>query len=176
MITNHIGGSVLHDATPIRDGAYGVPWKQKSLSMLGLDLPTEDYAEYLVNTVSFNMSPLYYLYDKSAFLAKLRDFYAHENAGKEQITDLWHIHLLLVFAFGKSLLAREVGSLGPTGTIYFVRAFEALPDSHRLCQQPIPSIEVLCTLALYMQAMDMRLAAHDYVCITDHQRRPELIH
>ncbi|KAK2628739.1 hypothetical protein QTJ16_001842 [Diplocarpon rosae] len=71
--------------------------------------------------------------------------------------------MLLVFAFGKSILAREVSQSGPTGAAYFARAVEALPDPHRLRQDPILSIEILSMLALFMQAMDMRRAAYDYV-------------
>lgn len=74
--------------------------------------------------------------------------------------------MLLVFAFGTSILAREAGKSGPAGAAYFGRAVEALPDPHRLRQDPIVSIEILCMLALFMQAMDMRRAAYDHVCIT----------
>src|SRR5450755_2942484 len=71
--------------------------------------------------------------------------------------------MLVVFAFGRSILAREAGPSGPVGSIYFARAVEGLPDCHRLCQEPILSIEILCVFALFMQAMDMRLAAYEYV-------------
>ncbi|CAL3966147.1 unnamed protein product [Diplocarpon coronariae] len=163
FISNHIPGAQLHDLVPIADGAYGTPFEQPILDLSGIDLPPEDYAEYLTNTLYFTLAPLYYLFDKGAFLGKMRDFYLDEKAGKKHEAGLWHIKMLLVFAFGKSILAREVSQSGPTGVIYFARAVEALPDPHRLRQDPILSIEVLSMLALFMQAMDMRRAAYDYV-------------
>lgn len=166
MINDATGGLELHDAISIRDGAYGIPWRKQGVDLEGLDLPTEDYAEYLASTVSFTMSPLYHLYDKEAFLKNLRRFYSEKNAGQEISTDLWCIQMLVVFAFGKSILAREAGPSGLTGAAYFAKAVEALPDSHRLYQEPILSIEILCMFALLMQAMDMRFAAYDYVRIS----------
>lgn len=162
------GGSALHDADPILDGAYGVPWRQHPIDLSGLDLPNEDYAEYLTNTVSFTMDPLYYLYDKAVFFSKLRQFYIDRAAGKDRSRELWPIQMLVVFAFGKSILAREAGPSGPAGALYFARAVEALPDSHRLYSEPILSIEILCMFALLMQAMDMRFAAYEYVRINSH--------
>ncbi|PBP24834.1 hypothetical protein BUE80_DR004218 [Diplocarpon rosae] len=153
----------LHDVVPIPDGAYGTPFEQPLLDLSGIDLPPEDYAEYLTNTLLFTLGPLYYLFDKNVFLARLRSFYRDENAGRKHQAGLWHLKMLLVFAFGKSILAREVSQSGPTGAAYFARAVEALPDPHRMRQDPILSIEILSMLALFMQAMDMRRAAYDYV-------------
>lgn len=163
MINDAMGGPALHDATPIRDGAYGIPWEGPLIDLTGLDLPTEDYAEYLTHTVSYTMGPLYYLFDKTIFLRKLHEFYGNRTPGQERSKDLWLIQMLIVLAFGKSILAREAGPSGPTGAAYFARAMEALPDSHRLYQDPIMGIEILCMLALMLQALDMRFAAHDSV-------------
>ena len=163
MINDAIDGAELHDVVPIRDGAYGVPWKERVLDLSGLALPAQDYAEYLINTFSFTMDPLYYLFDKAAFLKRTQKFYEDRNMGREQTLNLWHIQMIVVFAFGKSILAREAGLSGPTGAVYFARAVEALPDNFRLCQEPILAIEILCLFALFMQAMDMRLAACNYV-------------
>lgn len=123
-------------------------------------MPAEDYAEYLTNTLHFTLSPLYYLFNKDAFLTTLHQFYQNQHS----TSSLWQIKMLLVFAFGTSILARGAGKSGPAGSAYLARAVEALPDPHRLRQDPILSIEVLCLLALFMQAMDMRRAAYDYVC------------
>ena len=93
------------------------------------------------------------------FLASLHKFYRDQHSQ----STLWQIKMLLVFAFGTSILAREAGKSGPAGAALFGSAVEALPDPHRLRQDPIVSIEVLCMLALFMQAMDMRRAAYDHV-------------
>lgn len=164
MINDILKGPELHDLIPIPDGAYGVPWRQIPVDLEELDLPMEDYAEYLTNTVSFTMGSLYYLFDKEDFLQKLHQFYADRSAGTRGSTDLWLIQMLLIFALGKSILAREASSHGPTGVAYISRAIEKLPHIHHLYQRPILSIEVLCLLCLCMLAMDMRLAAYDYVC------------
>ncbi|RDW67041.1 hypothetical protein BP5796_09790 [Coleophoma crateriformis] len=163
MINDAMHGPALHDAIPIRDGAYGIPWKQPLIDLTGLDLPSQEYAEYLTHTVSYTMGPLYYLFDKTVFLRKLHEFYSARKSGRERSTDLWLIQMLIVLAFGKSILAREAGPSGPTGATYFARAMEALPDSHRLYQDPILGIEILCMLALMLQALDMRFAAHDSI-------------
>jgi proline utilization trans-activator len=162
---HHTTGGELHDEIPIRDGAYGVPWKHNVVDLSGLDLPTEEYAEYLTNTLSLTLHPLYHLFDKKAFLARMRQFYASSTPGGQERTDLWHIQMLVVFAFGYSILARESGPSGPTGAIYISRAIDAMPDNFRLCQEPVIAIEILCMMALFMQAMDMRLAAYQYVRI-----------
>ncbi|KAG4440570.1 hypothetical protein IFR05_003937 [Cadophora sp. M221] len=122
-------------------------------------MPAEDYAEYLANTLHFTLSSLYYLFDKDAFLTTLHQFYQNQHS----TSSLWQIEMLLVFAFGSSILAREAGKSGPAGTAFLARAVEALPDPHRLRQDPIVSIEILCLLALFMQAIDMRRAAYDYI-------------
>jgi proline utilization trans-activator len=160
---HHTTGGELHDEIPIRDGAYGIPWTPNIIDLSGVDMPTEEYAEYLTNTLSLTLHPLYHLFDKAAFLVRLRQFYATSTAGRQESTDLWHIQMLVVFAFGYSILAREAGPSGPTGADYIARVVEAMPDNHRLHQEPIISIEILCMMALFMQAMDMRLAAYQYV-------------
>jgi hypothetical protein len=163
MVTDAISGPDLHDAIAIKDGAYGVPWKQKIIDLSGLEMFTKDYAEYLTNTVLFTFSPLYYLFDKQRFFSKIDQFYNDRDAGKPITTGLWHIQLLAVFALGKSILAREPGPDGPVGAVYFARAVEAFPDGHRLGQDCETSVELLVLFALFAQAMDMRVAAHNYV-------------
>ncbi|KAJ0422044.1 hypothetical protein BJY00DRAFT_311445 [Aspergillus carlsbadensis] len=163
MITERIKGPDLHDKIPIRDGAYGMPWKAVSVDLSGLNLPSEDYAEYLTQTVHFAFRPLYHLFDKAAFLRRLHEFYDNLKGATPQPTGLWHIQMLVIFALGTSILSRESGPSGPTGSQYFARAIEALPDCHQLSQEPVLSIEILGQIALFMQAMDMRVAAHQYI-------------
>ncbi|KAK0101163.1 hypothetical protein ONS95_012857 [Cadophora gregata] len=168
FISDAVAGPGLHDAIPIPDGIYGVPFKQPALNLSGIELPAEEYAEYLTNTLHFTLGPMYYLFDKEPFLVSLHQFYRDQHSQ----STLWQIKMLLVFAFGTSILAREAGKAGPAGAAYFGLAVEALPDPHRLRQDPIESIEVLCMLALFMQAMDMRRAAYDHagqalrICLT----------
>jgi proline utilization trans-activator len=166
FIGSRLGDHDIHDTVPIPDGAYGIPWRAPNLDLLSIDLPTEEYAEYLTNTLFFAMDPLYYLFDKHKFLIKLHQFFSDIASDLLPYRSLWHIQMLIVFAFGTSILARESSPQGPTGSSYFAKAIEALPDNHRLRHEPILAVEILCMVALFMQAMDMRRAAYDYVGIT----------
>ncbi|KAJ5718839.1 uncharacterized protein N7483_009921 [Penicillium malachiteum] len=163
MITKAVQGPELHDMIPIKDGAYGSPWQRVHVDLSGVHLPSEDYAVYLTHTVSFALRPLYHLFDNGAFLSRLHQFYTDRNQNSVQPTGIWHIQMLVIFAFGVSILAREAGPLGPTGATYFAKAVEALPDCHQLSQEPVLAIEILSLFALFMQAMDMQLAAHQYI-------------
>lgn len=164
MINDVTKGPELHDKVPIRDGAFGVPWRTNAVDMSAIDLPTEEYAEYLTNTVNFTMGSLYCLFDEAVFLERLHGFYTDMCSGHiDQSRGLWHVQMLVVFAFGKSILAKEAGPSGPTGAEYFARALEGLPDAHHLYQEPTLAVEILCMFALFLQALDMRSAAYDYV-------------
>jgi hypothetical protein len=142
-----------------------MPWKAVSVDLTGLNLPSEEYAEYLTQTVHFAFGPMYHLFDKVEFSRKLHEFYQADTSSTStlQLTGLWHIQMLVIFALGTSILSRESGPSGPTGSQYFARAIEALPDCHQLSQEPVLSIEILGLISLFMQAMDMRVAAHQYV-------------
>lgn len=143
----------------------------------GLDLPKLDYAEYLTNTVYFAFSPLYYLFDKSTFLSKLRDFYSHSRESEAGGSNLWHVQMLCVFGLGHAILARGPGRSGPMGSQFLARAVEALPDAHRLGLEEVIAVEVLIILSLFMQAMDMRLAAYNYVTFSArHDNFQQLTH
>lgn len=165
MMGNQLEDFRLHDEIPIRDGAYGTPWKQRNLCLAGLELPTVEYAEYLVNTTWFATCSLYYLFDKKTVLSNVERFYAEGPHTAEKHTELWHIQLILIFAFGISILAKDVGSSGPRGTEYFARAMEVIPDGHRLAMNAVTSVEVLSLVALFMQSIDMRFGAQQYVCL-----------
>lgn len=134
------------------------------LDLKNIDLPPLDFAEYLATTVCFYAEPLYHLFDKATFLHRLQLFYDARTKGAHEQPDLWHIQMLLVFAFGKSVLAREQFAYGPAGSSYFARALEALPDIRRLNDEPILSIEIACLVTLFMHAADMLQEAYVYVC------------
>lgn len=150
--------------TLVRDDiTYTISWPDLALRLDDIDLPPLDFAEYLTNTVTFYAGSLYCLYDKAAFLGRLRDFYAKVSSGNMPKAGLWHIQMLLVFALGRAVLAREHTKAGPAGTTYFLRAVEALPDIHRLYEDPALSIEILCLVALFHQSVDAGQEAYGYV-------------
>lgn len=147
------------------DTSYHSPCPPICLDLAHIDLPPLDFAEYLATTVCFYAEPLYHLFDKAAFLVRLQLFYDARTKGTHEPPELWHIQMLLVFAFGKSVLAREQFAYGPAGSSYFARALEALPDIRRLNDEPILSIEIACLVTLFMHAADMLQEAYVYVCL-----------
>lgn len=152
------------NVTLVRDDVtYSIQWPALKLRLDDIDLPPLDFAEYLTSTVTFYAGPLYCLYEKPIFLARLRAFYASTSTAAHERPGLWHIQMLLVFALGRAILAREHFKTGPAGTTYFLRALEALPDTHRLYEDPVLSIEILCLLTLFMQAIDAGQEAYGYV-------------
>jgi proline utilization trans-activator len=94
----------------------------------------------------------------------LRDFYVAKESGVSRATGLWHIQMLLVFACGKSILAREATPSGHTGMNFFAPAIEGLPDIRALQNEPILAIEVLCLVSLFLEASDIRSGSWGYVC------------
>lgn len=163
LIRDTGNGPELHDKSYIRDGAYGVLWKRVPVDLNNLDIPSLEYAEYLLSTISYSLGSMYYLFDKTLFLGKFRDFRRNRDTDAFVATDPWLIQMLIVLGLGKSVASREPGPSGPSGRDYFVRAVQAFPNMHFMYEDPILSIEILCASALFLQMMDMRLAAYGYV-------------
>ena len=165
LLNNSGAGSPLHEKIPKGDGVfYDVTWNQKSVDLSSVQLPCLDLAEYYTNTVTFSFGSLYHCYDHEAFMDNLREFYADRETGCQKPASLWQIQMLLVFACGKSILAREATKTGQTGMNFFAPAIEALPDIRALQNEPILAIEVLCLVSLFLEASDIRSGSWGYVC------------
>lgn len=125
-------------------------------------LPTLDLALYLTNTVKFNICQTFSLFDEIEFTKTLHDFYNSpvEVAAKSR---LWYVQFLLVIAFGKAFLQQGRIDSTPPGSIFFVRAMNLLPNSESLYSEPVPAIETLCMISLYLQSVEMRCSAYSYV-------------
>ena len=119
---------------------------------------------YLINTVKFRSGQLYHLFDENEFMAGLHDFYSKPKS--TSTAGLWYIHFLLMLAFGKGFVQHKLQGNKPPGAEFFVRALQLLPDISVLHQEPIESTEILCCIALYLQALDCRSSAHNYVSTT----------
>ncbi|KAF3399746.1 Proline utilization trans-activator, partial [Penicillium rolfsii] len=126
-----------------------------------LSVPTFDHALYLINVVKFRCGQLYHLFDESDFMRNLHEFYSGPQPNAT--TGLWHVHFLLIVAFGKGFVQHKLQGNKPAGAEYFVKALQLLPDISVLHQEPIESIEILCCVALYLQALDCRSSAHNYI-------------
>jgi hypothetical protein len=71
---------------------------------------------------------------------------------------------LLVLAIGKALLGRAGKEKHAAGSDLFVQAMKLLPDVTYLWTEPLQAVEVLCCVALYLECLDLRIAAYNYVC------------
>lgn len=147
-----------------QDISYTTSLPPIALDLASIPLPRLSYAEYLTNTVVTHFGSLYSLFEPEAFLRKLRAFYSERRQGQVPDATLWHIQMLLVLAFGKSILSREHCEKGPSGMAYFTHAIEAMPDIRRLYEHPLLSIEILCLAALFMHATD--LLQESYVTVS----------
>lgn len=125
-------------------------------------VPTFDHAMYLINTVKFRCGQLYHLFDEAGFMGGLHDFYSRSKPNAT--SSLWYIHFLLMLAFGKGFVQHKLQGNKPPGAEFFVKALQLLPDISVLHQEPIESTEIMCCIALYLQALDCRSSAHNYVC------------
>lgn len=137
-------------------------------NLLALDadqLPTREYAEYLTNTTLFHLGPVYHVFDKETFMAKLDEFYA-KNSPNKRLTDLWHVQFLLVIAFGKLFLRRGASSLGPPGAEDVIRALRLKSDLRDVWEEPVLCVEIVCLMSLYLLTADIRGTAYVFVCIT----------
>ncbi|KAL4880748.1 hypothetical protein BJY04DRAFT_207920 [Aspergillus karnatakaensis] len=125
-------------------------------------VPTLDYSIYLINAVKFHAGQLYHLFDEGAFMGGLYAFY--EDPQQQMAMDcLWYIHYLVIIALGKSLVVNRNRDTRPPGCEFFTRALQLLPDTTHLARDPILATEVLCCVALYLQSLDYRNSAHNFI-------------
>lgn len=129
-----------------------------------LALPSLDYSEYLINAVKFHCGQIFHLFDDTDFHQRLQQFYAEpdRNVAREK-AGLWYIHFLLILAFGKIFVMKKPVGRRPCGAEFFLKAMQILPPAHALCHDPVVATEMLCCIALYLQSVDHRNAAHIFV-------------
>ncbi|OTA61629.1 Zn(II)2Cys6 transcription factor [Hypoxylon sp. EC38] len=159
-----------HVPPPARDlifdgNAYDLGWNGSRTDEAKLStpaLPTVDHAIYLINTVKFHCGQMFHLFDDETFMGCLYRFY-EEPRGVGYEHDLWYIHFLLIIAFGKAFISKKNQGKQPPGADFFVKALQLLPDIFMLWQNPVQSTEILCCIALYLQCVDLRAVAHNYI-------------
>jgi hypothetical protein len=122
-------------------------------------IPSIDYAIFLTNAVKFHCSQMVHLFDEDAFMSDLHAYYCDTESAMKR-GSLWYIHFLLILAFGKTFVQNKQRSVKPPGGEFFVKALQLLPDNNRLSREPLLATEILCCIALYLQALDFRNAAH----------------
>lgn len=123
-------------------------------------LPSKDICLHYLHTVKFRTQPLYYLFDETHFFQCVDEFYQspYEYA---QSNPIWLAHYLVLMAFGKAMdpVAQHVSTVSNL----FTRALLLLPDMAYLCEHPVESTELCCSMALYLQSIHYRQAALIYV-------------
>lgn len=146
--------------------AYVLDWPRTNTTVSGReDMPTLDYAIYLVNTVKFHLGQLYHMFDENTFECRLREYYTAGLDDCSENSSIWLVQLLVVLAFGKAFLSRGSTSARPPGARYFERALSLLPMVHELYTDPITSVEVYCAIALYEQSIEHRNSAYTHVSV-----------
>ena len=158
-----LGASSLHAEGEAFDlGWTGARGEEAPPDVSGL--PSVDTALYLIHTVKFRACQLFHLFDEEAFFSHFYAFYENpiDVASEHQ---LWYVHYLLIIAFGKAFISRGIPTTSSRlpGCEFFVRAMALLPDTTYLCLDEILSSEILTCVALYLQSLDFRGAAHCYV-------------
>lgn len=98
------------------------------------------------------------------FMDELHDFYSNPEPQVAK-PSLFYVHLLLVLALGRALSGNSHENR-PAGCELFVKAMKIMPAYHVMADDPLTSIEILCTVALYNQCLDHRSCAYNYVSIT----------
>ena len=158
----HIRKSPLPSAELLFDGsAYEHLWGgTRSLPDSNSPIiPSIDYAIFLFNAVKFHCAQLVHLFDEDEFMTNLHAFYSN-NERDTWKDSLWYIHFLLILAFGKTFIQGKSQTPRPPGADFFTHAVQILPDISRLCREPLMAVEILCCIALFLQALDSRNAAH----------------
>ncbi|KAB8234204.1 Zn(II)2Cys6 transcription factor [Aspergillus alliaceus] len=165
MTHEHLYNSPLPTGSLYFDGsAYDLGW-DGTRTTASQDMPMApplDFSIYLINAVKFHAGQLFHLFDEETFMGGLYTFYEspeHQMAH----SGLWYIHYLLILAFGKAFVVQRNQGSRPAGCEFFTKALQLLPDATHLSRDPIVATEILCCIALYLQSLDFRNSAHNYI-------------
>ena len=126
------------------------------------NLPTADFAKYLISSVKFHCGQLLYLFDEDRFMQKLENFY-RDPAKEARASPLWFCHYLFILAFGKIFVLQSSKKEGPAGVEHFLQAMQCMPDLNFFDAEAIEKIQVLCCGALYLHSIHHRLPAYQMV-------------
>ncbi|KNG82690.1 Zn(II)2Cys6 transcription factor [Aspergillus nomiae NRRL 13137] len=165
MTHEHLYNAPLPTGSLYFDGsAYDLGWEGTRTTVTH-EIPMApplDFSIYLINAVKFHAGQLFHLFDEETFMDGLYAFY--ENPEHQMAhSGLWYIHYLLILAFGKAFVVQRNQGSRPSGCEFFTKALQLLPDTTNLCRDPIVATEILCCIALYLQSLDCRNSAHNYI-------------
>lgn len=167
MIGKHLGQHQSPEVPLNTDGAaFTLEFPSRThpgMTITMQDLPSRDYALYLLNTVKFHVCQTYHLFDEPSFMQAFSNLYSEGPQPLNPKNRLWYVQYFIIMAFGKALLMRGSSRANPYGSEYLSRAMELLPDVNGLYEDPIISVEICCGLSLYLQSVDHRNSAYVYV-------------
>ncbi|KAL0931493.1 fungal specific transcription factor [Colletotrichum truncatum] len=165
------------------------PWDLETLNLtwspVGLyeqpnvdNLPSYDYAVFLLATVKYNLGLFYQIIDHDKFQQRMERLYENPAAEAKR-SRYWFSQFLFVLAFGEAF--NQAGrSKSVPGISYASRAMALLPAIVPMERNPLAAAEALCLGALYLQALDLRLMSFQLVgqalriCVLDglHRHMP----
>ncbi|KAL4913252.1 hypothetical protein BDW62DRAFT_205681 [Aspergillus aurantiobrunneus] len=165
MTHEHLYDSLLPTDSLLFDGStYDLGWDglRTTVYQEAPIVPTLDYSIYLINAVKFHAGQLYHLFDEASFMGGLYAFY--EDPQQQMAVDgLWYIHYLVIVALGKALVVQRNRDTRPPGCEFFTKALQLIPDATHLARDSAIATEVLCCVALYLQSLDYRNSAHNFI-------------
>lgn len=126
------------------------------------NIPPLDYSLFLFNAVKFHLGPLAQIIDEENFLGRLHQLYTRPSV-TDGTSNLWLAQFFLVLAFGKAFIGHSTSPSSVPGAQYAARAMSLMPDLSGMHDAPFMAIEALCLAALYLQSVDMRVAAFQHV-------------
>lgn len=129
-------------------------------------LPSREFAIHLIDSVKFHCCQLFYLFEEEDFMEEFAAFHIDPSTYARK-SPLWYTHYLLVLAFGKEFVVRSSRSRRPPGIDLFLQAMKCLPDFTFSENNPIQKMQILCCIALYLQCLCFRTAAHRAVSCMD---------
>ena len=114
------------------DQVYDIKWdgNKSSIPHSSFDisnLPTPDFANFMISSVKFHCGQLFYLFDDEHFMTQFAKF-QRDPVEESRRSPLWFCHYLLVLAFGKFFVIQSSESQRPAGAEYFVQAMQCMPD------------------------------------------------
>ncbi|TPX17756.1 uncharacterized protein E0L32_002857 [Thyridium curvatum] len=125
------------------------------------NLPSRDYALFLLMTVKFHLGPLSQIIHDDSFRQHLERFYRNPAAEASQ-SRYWYAQLLIILAYGEAFSANGTMKTIP-GLDYASRALALTSSLIPMGGDTLAAAEALCLIALYLQALDLRLMAFQMI-------------
>ncbi|KAF7185140.1 putative transcriptional regulatory protein C3C7.04 [Pseudocercospora fuligena] len=160
------GGRLPQEQLHFDGTAYALKWNgyrdANADAIASINLPSADFAVFLINAVKFHCGQLLHLFDESSFMQKFAQF--HESRMDPSLcAGLWYSHYCIILALGTMLIARDGESQTIPGEQLFIKGMMALPDLAFSEEDPVETIEILCCAALYLQCCDRRRQSYHLI-------------